>query len=148
MKRTPALATLVLLAVAAPAAGARTTRTREVSATYTTAGGDTVLMTGDAYVQGQRYGATSLPTKAGDLTADVTIADKAGTAIAAELYQDIDGDGTNETELGTICGRTTAPVRLRKAGRPIEVYLLAGPCGSGVSIPTTGTVTAKVQSRR
>jgi hypothetical protein len=135
----------VVAILAAPAAAGD--RIRTVKADYLTAGGVDGVMSGDTVVQGSQYGAATIPTRRGEYAVDLTITDKAGTAVAAEAAQDVDGDGTADTTLATFCGRTSGPVRIKRAGAPVIVYVLAGPCGSAASAPTAGTVTARLHTR-
>jgi hypothetical protein len=148
MVRTVGLVAVTLAAVAgAVPATAKPVRYREVTATYTTPGGVAGVISGDTDVQGSRYGSATLPTRASDRTVTVSIADTGGTKVAAEAAQDTDGDGTTDATLGTFCGATTAPLRLAKPGVPVFVYVNAGSCGGGASLPTTGTVTARLYAR-
>lgn len=49
---------------------------------------------------------------------------------------------TQPDESGTyICGATEKPLKVRPYEK-VTVFLLNGPCGDGVSVATTGTVTA------
>lgn len=136
-------------AVAATLLGALPAETapprREVRERYATPGGVADVITGDTVVQNEHYGAAVVATRRAERTIEVVLADDAGGPVAAEIAQDADGDGTKESTLGVVCGRTAAPLRLRRPGAPVVVYVLAGSCGNGVSAPTTGTVTATLR---
>jgi hypothetical protein len=145
--RRLAAATLVVTAVVAAPASAARVRHRDVRAEYVTAGGVADVINGDTTVNGTQYGAVTIPTKRGDFALDVSVADSGGTRITADVAQDVDGDGQIDNVLASICGASTSPVRIRLAGAPVVVYLNVGSCGGGASVPTTGTVTARVYSR-
>jgi hypothetical protein len=46
----------------------------------------------------------------------------------------------NGKSLGTFCGKTSKPVKAKKAGAPITVYLYVGLCGNSPSVPSDGGV--------
>ena len=73
----------------------------------------------------------------------VEIADALPTTIAGFISQgDTDGDGIGDL-YGDFCGGHEAPIALEGAGAPVRISFYAGTCadGSGVSFPTTGTIT-------
>ncbi len=65
----------------------------------------------------------------------VVIADDAGQPVRARISQ----SESNLTDY--FCGKTDAPVSVAP-GVEIFVEIFSGPCGSGVSVATQGTVTA------
>lgn len=73
----------------------------------------------------------------------VEIADALPTTIAGFISQgDTDGDGISDL-YGDFCGAHEAPIALEGAGAPVRISFYPGTCadGSGVSFPTTGTIT-------
>jgi hypothetical protein len=142
-----AVAAVSTPATAAPRAAKAKPRpkTRTVPAPYKTAGGVAGVISGTTFANGDVYGAALVATTRGDRTVTVSMADDHSPAVAFELAQDADGDGQVESHLGEFCGKTTAPVRLAKAGAELIVFVNAGQCGAtGVSAPTTGTATVTV----
>jgi hypothetical protein len=147
MRHTSVLAGLAaVLAVATPAV-AKGDRTRTVNAEYVTGGNVAGVITGDVNIQSTRLGAAMILTNRGEYAIDLTLTDKTPVPVAAEAAQDLDGDGTAETTLGTFCGKTAKPLAIRRGGTPVVVLPLVGPCDAGASVPTTGTVTAKLYTR-
>jgi hypothetical protein len=139
-----ALAVVASLGVSATAGS---THYRDVRADYATAGGVADVISGETSLNGAQYGAVTIPTRRGEYGITVSLHDTTGTPVAADVAQDADGDGEVETVIGSLCGRTSVPLRLARSGAPVIVYVLAGSCGSGVSTPTTGTVSARLFSR-
>lgn len=145
MRRIVPIGVVVVAAVAGVAADAAPAR-RGATAEYLTAGGIVGVTSGDTYVNGVPYGSVTFATRAHERTFDVRVTDDSGLAVAAEVVQDVDGDSTPDTTLATFCG-SVRDVRLKRPGRPVLVYLLAGECGSGVSAPTRGVVAAQFVRR-
>ena len=132
---------VVALVAAAPAVAKAP---RIASAPYTTAGGVAGVITGDTDVNGTHYGVATIHTRRGESRVELAVTDDAGLPVAFEVAQDTDGDGHGDAEFGAFCGKTGAPLRLKRQRADLMVFILAGPCGSGVSAPTTGTVTARL----
>jgi hypothetical protein len=130
------IAVATLGVVPAHAAGVRY---RTVKAPYTTAGGAGEVLKGDTYVQGTRYGSAEVATQRGEYAITVSAVDDHGLPVLFEVTQ---GGAT----LGTGCG-TTKPLKLDGSGASVLVYIEVGQCRSGVSVPTTGNVTAKLARR-
>jgi hypothetical protein len=61
------------------------------------------------------------------------VVDQSGLPVLFEPVQ-------NGKSLGTFCGKTARPVKAKKAGAPITVYLYVGVCGSTPSVPSDGGV--------
>lgn len=91
-----------------------------------------------------RVGEAGAGLRRGERTADVRAEDASGLPVPFSLYQDLDGDGTTETFFGWFCGRTPAPVRLEADRGRVDVFVLAGTCGSTAGAGTTGTVTFRL----
>ena len=139
MLRTMLTAALAVVA-AATAVPADAAGPRVAKATYKTPGGVTGVLSGDGDLNGDRYGSANVFTRKGESRIAVEVVDDAGLPVAFELGQDT-GD-ERPVKLGTFCGKTSEPVKLAVQRLPVEVYILAGECGAGVSAPTTGTVVA------
>lgn len=61
------------------------------------------------------------------------VVDQSGLPVLFEPVQ-------NGKSLGTFCGKTSKPVKAKKAGAPITVYLYVGMCGNSPSVPSDGGV--------
>ena len=61
------------------------------------------------------------------------VVDQSGLPVLFEPVQ-------NGKSLGTFCGKTAKPVKAKKAGAPITVYLYVGMCGNSPSVPSDGGV--------
>jgi hypothetical protein len=61
------------------------------------------------------------------------VVDQSGLPVLFEPVQ-------NGKSLGTFCGKTNKPVKAKKAGAPITVYLYVGMCGSTPSVPSNGGI--------
>jgi hypothetical protein len=61
------------------------------------------------------------------------VVDQSGLPVLFEPVQ-------NGKSLGTFCGKTSKPVKAKKAGAPITVYLYVGMCGSTPSVPSDGGI--------
>jgi hypothetical protein len=121
----------VAVVMLATAAGA--TSARETSAPYGVPGG----------VSGVHVGANGPLTPAsyalfkvgrGEKTIALAVTDASGRAVAFDVEQD-------GADLGSFCGVTPTALRLRSAA-PVAVTPVFGACGSGVSLPTSGTIEA------
>ena len=70
------------------------------------------------------------------------IVDQSGQSVMVELAQDTDGDSQAETEIGTFCGSTKAPLAIPNPGVEVSVFILEGQCDGGTaSVATSGTLT-------
>ena len=82
------------------------------------------------------------PSGSKEVYVTVAITDQSGRKVAGKLVQDSNGNGTT-SEAGEpafeFCGSIDKPVKIQP-GVPVGVYINTGPCGSDVSVPTTGTV--------
>lgn len=73
----------------------------------------------------------------------VEIADALPSTVAGYISQgDVDGDGISDL-YGDFCGAHEAPIKLEGGTAPVRISFYPGTCqdGSGVSLPTTGTIT-------
>lgn len=133
----------VACAVSAVPAHAAGVKYRTVQAPYQTPGGVSPLISGNTNLQGKHYGTAQLYPGKGEYAVSLTVADQTGQPVLFDVTQDTNGDGTGDVEYGEFCG--SAPLtKLRVPYKPVLVYLQAGQCGTtAVSLPTTGTVTAK-----
>jgi hypothetical protein len=133
-----AAAAVVLLpcgsALAAPAAGGH-----QESAVYSGPAGVADVYRMNGYAQGQRQGAVELLTRKGDRTAVVTAADDAGRPVRLEIAQDLSGRGF-VTDIASYCSDEAPVLRLARGGVPLQVYVVAGMCGTALSIPTEGKI--------
>jgi hypothetical protein len=132
------LATVLAVGALADSATAAGTQV----ASYTGPAGVAGVMRVGGQAQGGSTTGVLLPTSARDRIADLTVADATGRPVFVELAQDRDGQGF-VTDLGGFCSSAATPVRLAFPGRPLQVYVVAGACGSDVSAPTTGKITAR-----
>ena len=140
------LAVCTVCAVLAPTAGASPVRT--VSATYLGSGVDslagvTPALYGSASGQGGEVQAVTLAPQAGEAAITVALTDKSGRPVLAAVVQHLGQEAFDDLELGRTCAGTPGRFRLAAARRPVTVYLLAGSCPSGPSLPTSGTVTVQ-----
>jgi hypothetical protein len=84
-------------------------------------------------------------TSRSDRFVTVSARDNSGRPVMVEVSQE--GSRLGESwELGKLCG-TTGTFRLPQPGDLVRVYLLAGTCGSQLSLPTSGTVTLTLVRR-
>lgn len=143
-----AAATVAVLTAAVPTAADAIPYVRERTTTveYTTAGGVAGVISGDANLNGSRYGSARVFTRKGEARFSLTVTDENGLPVAFEVTQDVNGDGhADEETYGEFCGTTgPTPLRIAKQRQDIVVLILAGQCGTGASVPTKGTVTARV----
>jgi hypothetical protein len=142
MRRALALAATCAALFAGPAAHAGATRT--VSADYTGSGVDSPAepipaMYGDVSGQGSQAEAVTVVTRLSDRTVAIRMADRTGGAVLAAVVQHLGDDARSDVELGRVCTASRAPLRLAAPGKPLTLYLLAGSCPAGPSVPTTGT---------
>ncbi|HEV2891625.1 MAG TPA: hypothetical protein VGX28_14725 [Frankiaceae bacterium] len=136
------------LAVSVPAAAGALPYARERTATveYVTAGGVAGVISGDSNMNGTHYGSARVFTRKGESRFSITVTDANGLPVAFEVAQDVNGDGRSDEETyGEFCGTTgPTPLRIAKQRADIVVFILAGQCGTGASVPTKGTVVARV----
>lgn len=133
------LALLGLVGLAGTAGAAGGTRAEYV------VGGVAGVLHGGAAAQGQATGVIVVPTGRRDRHVTVTLADQSGRMAAAEVAQDLNGDGEGDQDLGTACGR--AKLRLVAPGRPVVVYPVVATCGSELALTTTGVLTVVTSPR-
>ena len=133
-----------LFALAAPVttAAAGSPSHRVVTAPYLTPGGVQGVNSGDTVVQGNTLGSVTVHPRATERHVTLSLTDRTGLPVAAEAYEDLNGDGKGDVLVGAFCGRTTKPLRLLHPGSAVIVYLNVGQCPGAVSTPTTGTVSA------
>lgn len=142
-RRLLLLAPVVPLLVATHAGAAP--RARTLHGAYKTPGGVAPVIHGGMTIQGERYGDVAFGTLARERSIAISIADDSGLPVLAEVSLDADGDGQAET-LTQVCGATKDPIPLPKGKQvAVSVSLVVGVCGSGVSVPTTGVVTATIR---
>jgi hypothetical protein len=123
----------------AGAHGGRTTYTLNYVGTGLNGAGPVRGQYISGHAQDSDYGAVAVTTSRADQFVTVAAHDNSGRPVMAEIVQE--GTQLGESwELGKVCGNT-GTFRLPKPGALVRVYLLAGTCGSLVSIPTEGTVT-------
>jgi hypothetical protein len=134
---------IALAGVTPVAAGATSPSHRDMSATYLTAGGVQGVNSGDTVLQGHTLGSVALSPRRAEHHLALQVVDKAGLPVASEVYEDLNGDGKGDVLVGAFCGRTASPLTLHHAGAPVIVYINAGRCPAGPSLPTTGTVSAR-----
>ena len=150
MHRTvSALAVAGVVAVAAPAmAGAHGGRTT-YTLNYTGTGLDGVGPVPGQYVAGHAQGSdlasVAMTTSRLDRLVTVAAHDNTGRPVMVEVVQEGNQQGES-WDLGQLCGKTGS-FRLPQPGQLVRVYLLAGACGSQLSIPTEGTVTLTLVRR-
>jgi hypothetical protein len=130
-------------------AGAAPPRSRVVTATYLGAGVDSPAdpvpaMYGDASGQGGEVEAVTVTTTRNDRTVSLRLVDQDGLPVLAAVVQHLGPDSRSDEELGRVCGSSTRPLRLVAPGKSLTVYLLAGRCPAGPSVPTSGTLTLTV----
>jgi len=143
MSRTALLALAAVTALAAAPAGAAPART--VQAPYTGAVGSPALLL-TVYTPAGPVGSTTVFPSRGERWVHLTMTDETGAPVWFTASQDAKlVDGTPDTALGSFCGATPKPVRLRSDVGHVEVWPRAGTftCGAGVSVPTRGVVTAR-----
>lgn len=146
----PVAALAVVLGLFAPAMagthGGRATYTLNYAGT----GLDGIGPVPSQYVAGHAQGSDFASVALGTSRLDrlVTVAapkDNTGRPVMAEVVQE--GTRLGESwDLGQLCG-TAGTFRLPQPGALLRVYLLAGSCGSVVSVPTEGTVTLTLVRR-
>ncbi len=142
-----AAATVAALTAVVPAADAIPyARERTATVEYVTAGGVAGVISGDANLNGSRYGSARVFTRKGESRFSLNVTDENGLPVAFEVTQDVDGDGhADEETYGEFCGTTgKTPLKIVKPREDIVVLILAGTCGTGASVPTKGTVVARV----
>ena len=150
MRRLSVLAALAACAVLAQTAGASPVRT--VTATYLGSGLDSVAgvtpaLYGDDSGQGGEVQAVTVTPRAGERLISVALTDKLSRPVLAAVVQHLGQATFDDVELGRVCAGTPGRFRLAAPSRPITVYLLAGSCPAGPSLPTTGTVTVQFTHR-
>jgi hypothetical protein len=130
-----------LLAVPASAAPPA----RNVSADYAGGGVDAgvdgvpaLYVSGTA--QGGQAASVTVPTLPEERAIQVDLTDGTSRPVLAALVQHTSGDPRGDVELGRLCSGDRTSFRLVAPGRPLSVFLLAGSCPTGPSVPTTGTV--------
>lgn len=139
MRRSITAVMGIALAVASPAfAGGHA---HQETATYQTPGGVQGVVNGSVNVQGSHYGFVQLASSAHDHAVRVSVSDATGLPVAFDLAQWDAHAPNGERDLGNYCGTSTMRT-LPKPGRAVVVYLNVGSCPGGLSVPTTGTVTA------
>jgi hypothetical protein len=70
--------------------------------------------------------------------ASITIEDATSRPVGAVVTQDVDGDGTNESEW-SVCGRSSSPLPVTP-GKPLTISLVPGTCADEPGSATSGTV--------
>ncbi|HVF53986.1 MAG TPA: hypothetical protein VNC78_10360 [Actinomycetota bacterium] len=86
--------------------------------------------------QGSAPGCVSFPMQAGELYVDIALADQAGQAVYAKLFD------SNFEELGEVCGASDQPIVVSGTAEVI-VAIIEGPCADATpALATTGTITA------
>ena len=148
--RPPVFAALAVGLVLSPTASA--SPVHSVTATYLASGVDSVAgvtpaMYADVSGQGSEVQAVTVTPWADDRAVTVTLADRLGRPVLAAVVQHLGQDTFNDVELGRVCTGTAGRFRLATPSRPVTVYLLAGSCPTGASLPTTGTVTVRFTQR-
>lgn len=123
-----ALASALIVAVVAPAAGAPRQRT-ETTAYDRPAG---IHLVDAAWVELITAELPEARPQAREKFVSVTVTDDSGRPVAVVAHQ-------GETELGAFCGQTEAPLPLASR-EPVHVHIYSGPGCSDVSTPTAGTV--------
>jgi len=141
MLRPVLLATTAVALAAVPVSA--TPGAREAKAAYTGTTGVAGVITGDVDMNGSHYGAALLFPRRGESRIEVSVTDATGLPVSFEIAQDTDGDRVADWKSDGFCGRTPRAVRLAKQRADVLVLVNAGTCGTGVSTPTTGTVTAR-----
>lgn len=142
MNKTLAITALAVAVSTAVPSLAAADGPRTTSRAYTGGGvagaGPVPTVRGHGHAQGGDTQAVTVPTARGDRHLRLSIADATGDAVRLEVVQQTRAG--QDVEVAQACGKAL-DTRLPLPGRPVIVYLLTGPCGDGVSTPTTGTVT-------
>ena len=134
-----AAAAVAALATPTTAAPARTVHAPYYLALGTEAAIGNVNCT---YVTSTWCGSATFVPMRGERRLTLTANDATGLPVLFYVYQDARYvDGKMDTVLGRFCG-TGRDIRLRNDRGEVTVFLVNGRCGSGVSAPTTGTMTA------
>lgn len=142
MLRTALCATLAIGVVAAPANAGLSAR--EAKAEYVSAGGVAGIITGDTDINGTHLGTARIYPRRAERYVAMSLTDATGLPVAFEVAQDLDDDGREETSYGAYCGKMPE-IKLKAARLPVTVFILTGQCGTGVSAPTKGVVTATLR---
>jgi hypothetical protein len=152
MSRLVPAAVVAAALTVSPALAAGHSGTHTVTRAY--AGGGVQGVAGATpYLYGYEHGqdtslqGVEIPTLRTDRKVTVRVTDQSGLNVLAVVIQKAyDELGAPERELGQVCG---SPKRMRLAypGRPLNVYLVNGTCGSAPSVATTGTVAATLARR-
>lgn len=122
----------VTMSVAVATAGpALAQPTRHASAEYQVPGGVSGLHV-SVSGPGSPASYALFSVRAGEHVILVSAADDSGQSVALDVEQD-------GAELGTFCSDTSRPIRLRGRGA-VAVTPVVGPCGRGISAPTSGTI--------
>lgn len=74
-----------------------------------------------------------------DTSIDIVIRDDTRLDVAADVLQDLDGDGEYEIS-SAVCGRSESPIPI-VGGHQVVVALREGPCTNSSIAPVRGTVT-------
>lgn len=143
MRRTSLALLATAVAVVPLATPVSAARERSATARYGGLAGIAGTFHADFYINGVRPGVAVVHTRKGESRVRVSVVDDAGLPVAFQLSYDADLDGEAETTLGYACG-TTQPLRFKPTRGDLVVSVHAGPCGTGASAPTNGTVTAYV----
>lgn len=144
MRRTSLALLATAVAVAPLATPASAARERSATARYGGPSGVAGTFQADIYVNGVRPGVATVHTRKGESRVRVSVVDDTGLPVAFTLGYDADLDGSPDTTLGSACGTTPQPLRFKPTRGDLVVYVHVGPCGTGASVPTNGTVTAYV----
>ena len=132
------LAAMVVVGVAVPASALTTARS--VNAPYQGIGGVQGVISGSTQIQGQRLGFVEVVTGHAERSVRARLFDDSGQPVAFELAQGNVEDASSIHEIGEYCSATAGLVRLPQPGVPLIVYINAGPCAAGMSVPTRGVV--------
>ena len=135
-----ALALVVTGLVPAQAAKKKTTRVAEADY-FATMCVETVPC---AFWKGSPLGnfsAVEFPMGVGEKYVSIEVFDQTGQPVRGGI--NVDGDGspeTQETSLGTFCGKTEKPIKVVRG--PITVFVGSGTCDGQPAVATYGTVKA------
>jgi hypothetical protein len=133
MKRRIVVSTIGLAVLACGSASAAPGHAS--SAPYDMPGGVSAFHVGMAGLPAPTASYTLFKVKPGEKSVVISLADTSGRPVAFDVEQD-------GTALGTFCGSTGKAVRLPNKAL-VMVTPVLGACDDGVSVPTSGTVSAR-----
>lgn len=132
-------AVLGIAVVAVPGASAAGARTATYA--YQVGGVDGVASGGVRTPSSPSRSAIEVPTGSRH-QARLALSDASGRLAAVRVAEDLDGDGSPDDELGTVCGQGTVTFARRGT---LVLYPVVASCAAGPAVTTTGSVTVTLR---